>query len=401
VFARRLKIMKIFKWFFVFLFFIDTQAHALTDKVYKELSTFTKILELVDQYYVDEVKDEELIHGAIKGMLFGLDAHTVYLPAEIYRDFKSDTKGRFGGVGIEVTVQDGFITVVAPIEDSPADKANIKSGDRILSIDGKSAKSMSLGEAVHLMRGPIGKKVILGIWQREQKQANSIALKRELIKVENVKLENLSEGYGYFRITSFQEGTAKNLKNAIENFEKEYGELKGIMLDLRDNPGGLLSEAVKISDYFLKTGVIVSTKGRTQIQDVKRAHLTGTLPEIPVVVLVNHGSASAAEIVAGALQDHARAKIIGTKSYGKGSVQTVIDLDGGDALKITIAHYLTPKNRMIDGKGIDPDVKVDQKDFKKKMKQDGTKVDEDSELTREGYMIFQKQEALKYLKKMK
>ena len=401
MFARRLKIMKIFKWFFVFLFFIDTQAHALTDKVYKELSTFTKILELVDQYYVDEVKDEELIHGAIKGMLFGLDAHTVYLPAEIYRDFKSDTKGRFGGVGIEVTVQDGFITVVAPIEDSPADKANIKSGDRILSIDGKSAKSMSLGEAVHLMRGPIGKKVILGIWQREQKQANSIALKRELIKVENVKLENLSEGYGYFRITSFQEGTAKNLKNAIENFEKEYGELKGIMLDLRDNPGGLLSEAVKISDYFLKTGVIVSTKGRTQIQDVKRAHLTGTLPEIPVVVLVNHGSASAAEIVAGALQDHARAKIIGTKSYGKGSVQTVIDLDGGDALKITIAHYLTPKNRMIDGKGIDPDVKVDQKDFKKKMKQDGTKVDEDSELTREGYMIFQKQEALKYLKKMK
>lgn len=375
------------------------KASALSDKVYKDLATFSKIMDVVDRYYVDPVDEKEMMNGAIKGMLFNLDPHTVYLPAEIYKDFKSDTKGRFGGVGIEVTMQDGFLTVVAPLEGSPAHAAGIKAGDKVLSIDGKSTKHMSLGEAVHLMRGTVGRRVALQVWRKGTQRPFAVALKRGLIKVESIKVEDLGDGYGYFRVTSFQEGTAKSLKRAVEKFEDDKGKLKGLILDFRDNPGGLLSEAVRMADLFLDRGVIVSTKGREKVEDVKKAHPGAAWENLPMVVLTNHGTASASEIVAGALQDHKRARVFGTKSYGKGSVQTVINLDDGDALKITIARYYTPKNRMIDGKGIEPDVRIDQKAFEKKLAQ--IKIKSSKKPTREDFMAFQRDEALGYLKKMR
>lgn len=388
-----------FSLFFIFHFsFLMPQAFALSDKIYRDLATFTKIMDIVDRYYVDKVDERGMMMGAIKGMLFNLDPHTVYLPADIYKDFKSDTKGRFGGVGIEVTMQDGFLTIVAPLEDSPAHEAGLKAGDKILSIDALTTKNMSLGEAVHLMRGPIGRKVSLLVWRKGLQHPFTVALKRSLIRVESVKVEDLGDGYGFFRVTSFQEDTAKSLERAIKKFEDMHGNLKGMILDFRDNPGGLLAEAVRMSDLFIDHGVIVSTKGREKVEDVKKAKSDGTLPNFPMIILTNHGTASASEIVAGALQDHGRAKVMGTKSYGKGSVQTVINLDDGDALKITIAHYLTPKNRMIDGKGIDPDVKIDQKDFQKAMAR--VDIKSSKKPTRADFMKFQQEEALRYLKKM-
>ncbi len=379
------------------LVLLSRPAWPLTDKVYKELSTFTQVMDIIDKYYVTNVDEKEILRGAIQGMLSTLDPHTVYFPAEVYKAFNSDTKGLFGGVGIEVSVKDGVLTVVAPLMGSPAWDAGIKSGDRILSIDGKSTKYMSLGEAVLLMRGSIGKKISLSIWR--QGKVHMVALTRSLIKVPGVKTEDLGEGYGLFRITSFQEGVAKQLKREIDDFQKAHGELKGIILDVRDNPGGLLGEAVKICDFFLKDGVIVSTKGRTSETEVKRAHEAGTMANFPIIVLINNGSASAAEILAGALKDQNRAKLMGLKSFGKGSVQTVINLDNGDAVKITIAHYFTPSNKMIDGKGIDPDVLLDKKLFKKK--RGGNASSKNQTLTRDEFDEFQKQEALVYLKKMR
>lgn len=383
-----------------FILMHATYAHAFSDKIYKELGTFSKIMEIVDRYYVEEPEEKELVRGAIRGMLYTLDPHTVYLPEDVYKDFKSDTQGRFGGVGIEVTVKDGFITVVSPIEGSPAQRAGIQAGDKILMINGKITKGMDLTEAVHLMRGTIGKKITLAVWHAGMKQPRQVILEREIIKVANVLSEDLSDNYAYFRITVFQEGTAKNLKKAITKYKREHGGLiKGIVLDLRDNPGGLLSEAIRISDYFLDHGVIVSTKGRDHVEEVKKARGPGTLPDYPLIVLINGGSASASEIVAGALQDQGRAKLIGTRSYGKGSVQTVINLDDGDAIKITVARYYTPKNRMIDGKGIDPDILVGRNEFKKKTQSEVK--EENGQPSLKAYNEYQKQEALKFLKKMR
>lgn len=384
--------------FFISVLLFSQSSWALTDKIYKEISTFTKVLQIVDQNYVDPVDEKKLILGALNGMLSSLDPHTIYLPAEQYRDFSSDTKGRFGGIGIEVSVKDGIITVISPIQDSPADKAGVRSGDKILSIDGKTTKNMTLNEAVHLMRGPVGKRIALLIWHKGTTQASQVSMAREIIKVQSVKTEDWQEGYAYFYITMFQEGSAKNFKKEFEDFlDKNKNPVKGVVLDLRDNPGGLLMEAVKLCDYLLKDGVIVSTKGRDEIVDVKKAHGAGTLPDFPMVVMINGGSASASEIVAGALQDQGRAKLVGTRSFGKGSVQTVINLDDGDALKITVAHYYTPKDRMIDGKGINPDLFLDLKAYKKKFK---IGKDDKTKVSREDFDKFQRDEALAYLKKM-
>jgi carboxyl-terminal processing protease len=388
------------KWWFFFLWVLlfSQSSWALTDKIYKEISTFTKILQIVDQNYVDPVDEKKLILGALNGMLSSLDPHTIYLPAEQYRDFSSDTKGRFGGIGIEVSVKDGIITVISPIQDSPADKAGVRSGDKILSIDGKTTKNMTLNDAVHLMRGPVGKRISLLIWHKGTTQASQVSMAREIIKVQSVKTEDWQEGYAYFTITMFQEGSAKNFKKEFEDFlDKNKNPVKGVILDLRDNPGGLLMEAVKLCDYLLTDGVIVSTKGRDKTVDVKKAHEAGTLPDFPMIVMINGGSASASEIVAGALQDQGRAKLVGTRSFGKGSVQTVINLDDGDALKITVAHYYTPKDRMIDGKGIDPDLLLDLKAYKKKFK---IGKDDKTKVSREDFDKFQRDEALAYLKKM-
>ena len=348
-------------------------ARALTDKIYNEISTFSD------------------------GMLTTLDPHTVYFPAEVYKNFSSDTKGRFGGVGIEVSIRDGVLTVISPIEGTPAWDAGIKSGDKIVAIDGKSTKNMSLGSAVRLMRGTIGRKLIISIWREGHRKSRTITIVRKLIKVPGVKSERFDDGILLTRIATFQEGITKNLKKMIDDYTAE-NELNGLILDLRDNPGGLLSESIKVSDLFLKKGVIVSTKGRNQPLEVKKARSKGTLPNVPVVVLINKGSASASEIVAGALQDHGRAKLMGIKSFGKGSVQTIVGLNNGGAVKITIAHYFTPKDRLIDGKGISPDVTLDLKGYKKKNKiEDDEKIDK---ITREDFYDYQKSEALKYIRSL-
>lgn len=396
--------MKKFIILFSFLF-VSVSAFAVSDKIYKELTVFTKVIQMVDQYYVEGVDEEKLIQGALKGMLLSLDPHTVYLPAETYKDFKSDTQGRFGGVGMEVTVKDNYVTVIAPIEDTPAYRSGIRAGDKILKIDGESTKGMSLIDAVDRMRGPIGKRVKLTVYHVAHNKVREVSVKRALIKPDPIKFEDLKEGYGYFRIKTFQDGVAKALKRSIQDFEKAQkankGRVKGLILDMRGNPGGLLNEAVDVVDLFVKKGVIVSTKGRVQEQEYKRAKARGTLKKYPMAVLIDGGSASASEIVAGALQDHKRAKIFGTQSFGKGSVQTVFALDGGDALKITIARYFTPKNRMIDGKGIEPDVVLNQDAFRKSLKKK-TKEGDDKASKRfvfSEYLEFQKQTALKALKR--
>jgi carboxyl-terminal processing protease len=381
----------------LFVFTFHLPANAFSDKIYKELSTLTKIMEVVDQFYVKEADEEKLIQGAIRGMLSSLDPHTVYLSPKIYKHFASDTKGRFGGLGIEVSVRDGVITVIAPLEDTPAWNAGIKAGDKILMINGKTTKNMSLGQAVHIMRGPIGKSVNLTLWREGKSKPRTVSLTRKLIKVSSIRSEDLGDGYVLVRLIQFQDGTSKGLKKVLQEYKHKHGKINGVILDLRDNPGGLLIEAVKVSDLFLKKGVIVSTKDRNKVTEVKKAHSMGTFKPMPIIVMINGGSASASEIVAGALQDHNRAKLAGTKSFGKGSVQTVINLDNGGAIKVTIAHYFTPKDRLIDGKGIEPDIKLGRKLYEKKNKPDEGKQ---KKVTRDIFYDFQKQEALSYLKKM-
>lgn len=394
-------VKKTLLFFVVFVFCFQIKVSAYSDKIYKELSTFTKVLEIVDKYYVVPVDEKEMMYGAIQGMLTSLDPHTVYMPPDLYKFFSSDTKGRFGGLGIEVSIRDGVLTVIAPLEGTPAWEAGLKAGDKILSISNQSTKNMSLGEAVRLMRGPIGKKVTLTVWREGKQNTHTVTLARELIKVPSIKSEDLGDGIGYFRIVQFQEGTSKSLKKEMLDFKSKHeGGLKAIMLDLRDNPGGLLNESVRVSDFFLNKGVIVSTKGRTKDVEVKKAHATGTYFGVPLVVLINGGSASASEIVAGALQDHNRAKLVGTKSFGKGSVQTVINLDNGGAVKITVAHYYTPKDRMIDGKGIVPDLVLDQKAYTKKNQTADSSEKGTKKITREEFNDFQKNEALVLLKRM-
>ncbi len=404
----------------IWCLFHSTQTFAVTDKIYKELSVFSKIIQIVDQAYVEEVDETKLIDGAIRGMLLSLDPHTVYFSSEIYKDFKSDTEGRFSGLGIEVTIKDDYVTVIAPLADTPAYRAGIRSGDKILKIDDHNTKGMSLADAVTLMRGPVGGRVKLTVYQQPHNTVREITLKREVIQPEGLAFEDLGDGYGYFRIKTFQEGIANDLRAAILDFEKKQnGDVNGLVLDLRGNPGGLLTEAVEMVNLFVKSGVIVSTKGRTRAQEILKADPQKVLDKkYALAVLIDSGSASASEIVAGALQDYKRAKLYGTKSYGKGSVQTIFPLDHGDAVKVTIARYFTPKNRMIDKKGIDPDVLLDQDAFrktlakdldgqskkKKKSKSEPETADESEDgggpkFTFAAYLEFQKQEALRGLKK--
>ncbi|MDO8518805.1 MAG: S41 family peptidase [Deltaproteobacteria bacterium] len=378
--------------FIVLGFFLGVlvSAHALSDKIYQELEVFTRIIEIIDKEYVEPIDEHEMVNGAIQGMLSSLDPHTVYLSPDMYRDFKSDTTGQFGGVGIEITVKDGILTVVSPVEGAPAYKAGIKSGDKILKINGEATKGMSLVDAVHKMRGPSGKKVVLTVW-RDQKSMD-FTIVREIIKMDAVKSDLPESGIGYARIVSFQEKTGEMLKKHLKELEdKNGGSLKGLVLDLRDNPGGLLTEAVKVSDLFMEKGTIVSTRGRNKEVELKEARNNSPYEKIPVIVLVNRGSASASEIVAGALQDTKRAKILGTTSFGKGSVQSLVDLGDKSALKLTIAKYYTPKGRSIEGKGIEPDIKIDSAEYKKAYpkKAEGQPTLEE----------FQKQKALEYLSK--
>ena len=344
---------------------------------YKNLELFQKVLQFVEKNYVDEVRNDTLVHGAIKGMLETLDPHSNFLDAEVFHDMKVDTSGKFGGVGIEVAIKDDVLTVLAPMEDSPAWKAGVLPGDKIVKINGESTKGYSLSEAVVKMRGKDGSSVVVTLYRKGWTKFKNITLKRDTIKIRSVKSEEIEPGYGYVRLASFNENAAKDVKAAIDHLEKKE-KLKGLIFDLRMNPGGLLDQAVDVASLFIDEGVVVSTIGRDPLQkEVRSAKKGNARKELPLVILVNSSTASAAEIVAAALQDHHRAMILGDATFGKGSVQTIIDLGNEMGLKLTIARYYTPNGVSIQEKGVVPDIFLDEYDPKllaqAKIKRDSTR----------------------------
>jgi carboxyl-terminal processing protease len=342
---------------------------AIAKDRYQDLQIFTKVLNLVQQYYVEEVDTRKLIYGGIKGMLQELDPHTNFLPPDVYKEFESETSGEFGGIGIEITVQNDILTIISPIEDTPAWEAGVQAGDKIVEINGESTKGFSLAEAAQRMRGKRGSKVRLGIFREGFEKPKIFEIPRGVVKIRSVKFTDLEDGYGYIRLTSFIENSAPDLEKTLKQIEKSHKEIKGIIIDLRRNPGGLLDQAIKISDLFLEKGVIVSTVGRNKREkEVVYAKKEGTYPSFPIIVLINEYSASASEILAGALQDNKRALIMGQQSFGKGSVQSVVKLGDGSGLKLTVARYYTPSGRSIQAEGIKPDVTIEDVDtdaFKK------------------------------------
>ena len=337
------------------------RAQALPDDTYKELQTFANVLAIVQKNYVEPVSTKRLINGAISGMLGSLDPHSAYLTPDLYRDLEVETRGSFGGLGIEITIKNDLLTVVAPIEGTPAYQAGIKAGDQIIKINDDFTKGMALTDAVKLMRGPRGSKIHLTIHRESVSDLFTVAVTREVIKIQSVKTKNLKDGYAYIRITTFQDGTSDDVEKAMAKFQKEnHGRIKGLVLDLRDDPGGLLNQAVRVSDEFLDGGLIVYTQGRLESQQQKYfAHKKKDSQDYPMVVVVNGGTASASEIVAGALQDQRRAIIEGTQTFGKGSVQTILPLDDNSALRLTTARYYTPNGRSIQAVGITPNEVVE------------------------------------------
>lgn len=327
-----------------------------------ELRAFSEIFGRIKNNYVEPVEDKELFRNAIKGMLSGLDPHSTYLDLEDFKSLREGTSGEFGGLGIEVTMEDGFVRVVSPIDDTPAAASGILAGDVIIRLDDTPVKGLSLRDAVAKMRGKPGSKILLTIIRDGEDKPLKIELTRAIIKVKSIKHKTLEAGYGYVRISTFQQRTGEALNTAIDQLKMDNdGKLKGLVLDLRNNPGGLLNAAVDVSDSFITKGMIVYTDGR--VLDSKQqftAKPTDVLKGAPIVVLVNGGSASASEIVAGALQDHHRAVIMGTKTFGKGSVQTVMPLTDDTAVKMTTALYYTPSGRSIQAEGIVPDIIVDR-----------------------------------------
>jgi carboxyl-terminal processing protease len=359
------------------------RAQALSNDTYQELDTFASVLAIVQKNYVEPVSTKRLIDGAITGMLASLDPHSAYLTPDLYRDLEVETRGSFGGLGIEITIRNGALTVVAPIEDTPAYRAGIKAGDQIIKIDDDFTKDMSLTEAVKRMRGLKGSKIKLTLHRSAVPELFTVTLARDVIKIQSVKSKTLDGGFGYLRVTTFQENTGEGVEKAIGEFAaKDHGKLKGIVFDLRDNPGGLLNQAVKVSDDFLDGGMIVYTQGREENQQQKYfSHKKKDFVDYPMVVLVNGGSASASEIVAGALQDQKRAVILGTQTFGKGSVQTILPLDDHSALRLTTARYYTPTGRSIQAVGITPDIDVEPpKETLASLKQQGAELEENLEI---------------------
>ncbi|MEZ0343823.1 MAG: S41 family peptidase [Caldimicrobium sp.] len=352
-----------------FLFILFSQALSLEKKedTFKALKLFSQIFRLIEENYVTEVNPKELIFGAIEGMLSSLDPYSSLLKPDEFKELEIETKGSFTGIGIEITIKDDILTVVAPIEDTPAWKAGLKPGDRILKIDDKSTKGMKITEAVKLLRGPKGTSVKLTIL-RNEKDVFEVTIIRDVIPIRSVKAKIIEPGYGYVRISQFQEKTIDELVEALKKLEKET-QLKGIVLDLRNNPGGLLSSAVEISDEFLENGTIVSIKGRSssnQMEFKATSNPQDRKHKYPIVVLINHGTASAAEIVTGALKDNKRAVVVGEKSFGKGSVQTVIPIEDNYAVRLTTAYYYTPNGININKQGIKPDIEIPQVELAKK-----------------------------------
>jgi carboxyl-terminal processing protease len=376
----------------------DSNVYALDKNIYKGLKTFNEVLDMVQKNYVDEVESSTLIQGAINGMVKSLDPHSAFMTPDLYKELEAETQGAFGGIGIEITILKDVLTIVSPIEDTPAFVAGLKSGDQILRIDGKSTKDITIMEAVKKLRGPKDTKVTVTIMREKMPAPKDIVLTRAIIQIKSVKVKYFDD-IGYIRIAAFQERTSDDLNKALKEIGKKLNPMKGLVLDLRNDPGGLLNQAIEVSEVFLKSGTIVSTRGRTKNMETKAtAKDNGNELTCPIVVLVNEGTASAAEIVAGALQDNGRALIMGTQTFGKASVQTVIPLEDGSALKLTTARYYTPKGRSIQAEGIKPDIivkymkpkedadntawwedRIKEKDLKghiKPAKEDGTKVDE-------------------------
>lgn len=328
-----------------------------TDDAYDTLKVFSEVLTLVRHNYVESTDSRELIFGAIRGMLEALDPHSSFMPPDLYKEMQIETQGSFGGLGIEITVRERYLTVVAPIDGTPADRAGIVAGDRIIRIDGVPTKDMTLVDAVRKLRGPKGTPVTITIL-REGQDPFDVTVTRDIIEVHSVRTSDLGEGIGYVRLTSFQERTSRDLQEELKAL-REKG-MRGLVLDLRNNPGGLLTQAVQIADLFLEKGkLIVYTEGRAKSQNLSFVDQHDNPQDFPMVVLVNKGSASASEIVAGALQDHQRAVVVGTQTFGKGTVQTVIPLNDGSGLRLTTAKYFTPNKRAIDGAGLTPDIVVE------------------------------------------
>lgn len=329
------------------------------EDTYKNLKIFADVLEQLENNYVDPVNTQDLIRKAIQGMVRSLDPHCIYLPPEAFETLQDDTKGEFSGVGIVITMRKEFLTVVSPIEGTPAHKVGVKAGDIIIKVDGESTKDMTISQAVTKIKGPQGTPVTITVLRKGESEPLDFTITRNIIPIESVRSIVLKPGYGYIRIYNFTEKTTVDLQEALEKLETATPPMKGLVMDLRDNPGGLLPQAIGVSDLFIDEGIILSIKGRvSKHNDVYRASPNKTKRDYPIIALINGGSASASEIVAGALQDHKRALILGTTTFGKGSVQTVKPLRDGSGLKFTIARYYTPNGRSIQAKGIEPDVEL-------------------------------------------
>ena len=361
MFNKNKRFFIILLFFFNFLFFSTNLVKGDNNRqeTYKQLNLFGDVFQRVQEQYVDGVSDKELIESAISGMLQSLDPHSSYLSPESYKDMQVKTKGTFGGLGIEITMEDGFVKVVSPIDDTPAANAGMKSGDLIIGIDGESVKGLTINEAVSKLRGPVNSKVTITV-VRDKEDPFEIEIVRDVIKIRSVKHEVINE-IGYVRLTTFSDTTTSGMEKSINEIRKELGnKFQGLILDLRNNPGGLLNQSISVADSFLDQGEIVSTQGRKEDDTSRIFAKKGDLIDgKPLIVLINSGSASASEIVAGALKDHSRAIIVGTRSFGKGSVQSIIPLPGNGAMRLTTARYYTPSGISIQAKGIEPDIKVE------------------------------------------
>ncbi len=342
--------------------FAEREAETAASLPVEELRTFSDVFGRIKNDYVEDVEDKVLLENAVRGMLSGLDPHSSYLDQEQFKELQVGTSGEFGGLGIEVGMEDGFVKVIAPIDDTPAQRAGVEAGDLIIRLDDTPVKGLSLNDAVKIMRGKPGTTLRLTIVREGVEQPLKIDIKRDVIKVKSVKQRMLDDRFGYVRISQFQSKTAENMVDAVAELKKEAGgPLKGLVLDLRNNPGGVLNGAVAVSDAFLKKGLIVYTEGRVNDSKLRfNATPDDILDNAPLVVLVNQGSASASEIVSGALQDHRRAIIVGNQTFGKGSVQTILPLSNGTAVKLTTARYFTPSGRSIQAEGIKPDIELEQ-----------------------------------------
>ena len=358
----------LFSFFFIYL---NTVKSAETD-IYQKIDLFGEVLEKINKEYVDEINQSESMDSAINGLLQSLDPYSAYMSPEIFNEMQTETSGEFGGLGIEVGMESGVVKVISPIDDTPASRAGIKAGDYIVKINNIQVQGKSLSEAVDLMRGPVGSGIELTIRRRGEKKALTFKIIREVIQIQSVKSELLEEDIGYIRLTSFNENSGKQVEKNIKNLEKKNN-IKSYILDLRNNPGGLLSQAIKITDFFLNNGEIVSTKSRKASENRKWFASEGDLTKgKTLIVLINYGSASASEIVAGALKDHKRAILLGENSYGKGSVQSIIPLKNDGAIRLTVAKYYLPSGKSISEVGVSPDIEIGEEsdDFRIKTETD-------------------------------